>query len=381
MVKSKSPLNRAAGRGTVARATRALPLTAAGNAAAALARQVADLSVPVARTRRGQARARIASAASSTSTLTWGQERLVSSILEHPVDFMDSPEFRKRGAEKRIFKDSPDVRRPDVSWYRPLMNDFTSPRSRPPQPAARAKSIILTAAEERVLFLQLNFARFKLAAIQSKLAKRPPTEKMKCDVLKYYRIAIATREQIAETNLALVLAMAKRTRMREVDFGDLISEGNMALMRSVDKFDCGRGFKFSTYACRAILKAFSRQGMKLSRYRQRFPAEFDPALEQSDYLETLREQHNKERADEVRDIVLQNDAELSDIERKVIDHRFGVGSSPDSTPRRTLTLEQVGQIIGVTKERVRQIQNKALIKIRQTMETIEADPLPDFRRN
>ncbi|MEZ6241833.1 MAG: sigma factor [Phycisphaerales bacterium] len=79
--------------------------------------------------------------------------------------------------------------------------------------------------------------------------------------------------------------MAKRTRMSEVDFADLVSEGNMALLRAVDKFDAGRGFKFSTYACRAILKAFSRQGMKLSKYRQRFPTDFDPKLEESDYLE------------------------------------------------------------------------------------------------
>ena len=56
----------------------------------------------------------------------------------------------------------------------------------------------------------------------------------------------------------------------------------MALLRAVDKFDAGRGYKFSTYACRAILKAFSRQGMKLSKYRQRFPTDFDPKLEKSE---------------------------------------------------------------------------------------------------
>ena len=75
--------------------------------------------------------------------------------------------------------------------------------------------------------------------------------------------------------------MAKRTRMGDVDFGELVSEGNMALLRAVEKFDIGRGFKFSTYACRAILKAFSRIAMKTNRYRQAFPTEFDPTMEKS----------------------------------------------------------------------------------------------------
>ena len=84
--------------------------------------------------------------------------------------------------------------------------------------------------------------------------------------------------------------MAKRVRLKDVDFGDQISEGNMALLRAVDKFDASRGFKFSTYACRAILKSFSRQGMKSTRYRQRFPTGFDPSLESSNYPEERRQQ-------------------------------------------------------------------------------------------
>ena len=159
--------------------------------------------------------------------------------------------------------------------------------------------------------------------------------------------------------------MAKRTRMSEVDFADLVSEGNMALLRSVDKFDCGRGFKFSTYACRAILKAFSRQGMKLSKYRQRFPTDFDPAMEKSNHLELTRRDRELDAAAGVKQIVETNEAELTRVERTVIFHRFGLTGEKDTAP---LTLEQVGQIIGVTKERVRQIQNKALEKIRLAVE-------------
>jgi RNA polymerase sigma factor (sigma-70 family) len=160
--------------------------------------------------------------------------------------------------------------------------------------------------------------------------------------------------------------------MSEVDFSDLVSEGNMALLRAVDKFDVARGFKFSTYACRAILKAFSRQGMKLSKYRQRFPTDFDPKLEKSDYLDRKREEFITDAAAEVKRIVLDNEAELSDIERTVIEHRFRLTTPEDDS--KAMTLEQVGQIIGVTKERVRQIQNKALEKIRGVLEETISEP-------
>ncbi|MBX3357966.1 MAG: sigma-70 family RNA polymerase sigma factor [Phycisphaeraceae bacterium] len=292
-------------------------------------------------------------------------EKLLASILSAEQDFIDSPVFRETGAEKSIYDDAPDIQKPDTSWYHPVMDDLSPGKSRA---VKSAQQVILTGAEEKVLFHQFNYARFRVWKLQEDVWSSPdrkPTAEQAELILSWYRRAEQIREQIAETNLALVLAMAKRTRMSEVDFADLVSEGNMALLRAVDKFDAGRGYKFSTYACRAILKAFSRQGMKLSKYRQRFPTDFDPKLEKSNYLETKRAGFEKEAADEVKRIVLDNRADLTDVERTVIEHRFGLESGEADKP---MTLEQVGQIIGVTKERVRQIQNKAMDKIRLALE-------------
>ena len=184
-------------------------------------------------------------------------------------------------------------------------------------------------------------------------------------MIKFFDLAEGFREQIAETNLALVLAMAKRVRNIDVDLSDLIGEGNMALMRSVDKFDCMRGFKFSTYACRAILKAFSRYSMKVQKDRSKIVAEFDPTMERSNHLETVRAQSEKDSAREVRHLVETNCADLSDLEKLVITARFGLNKAP-GTPQ--ATLEQVGREIGLTKERVRQIQNRGLEKLRLAFE-------------
>lgn len=299
------------------------------------------------------------------ATLSEADAKVIAHVLATEPDYIDNELFRKPTAERQIFDDAPNVRKPDASWYSPVMDDLGLKRM-----PKTSEQVILTAAEERVLFLQYNYARHRLGELRSEVLavpSRTPDAEQATDMLRWWRTSRQLREQIAETNLALVLAMAKRTRMSEVDFADLVSEGNMALLRAVDKFDCARGFKFSTYACRAILKAFSRQGMKLTKYRQRFPADFDPKLERSNYVETKREEFVKDAASEVKRIVVENCAGLSDIERTVIEHRFHL-ETPEETDR-PMTLEQVGQIIGVTKERVRQIQNKALAKIRLELET------------
>src|SRR5688572_33039112 len=158
--------------------------------------------------------------------------------------------------------------------------------------------------------------------------------------------------------------MAKRTRLGDVDFAEIVSEGNMALIRAVDKFNVDRGFKFSTYACRAILKAFSRTAMKSSRHKMRFPVEFEPDMEKSDWSDRKRDMVEEDCIDELKQIVDRNLADLSNVEETVIRRRFNLQQQDDSP----MTLEEVGSVIGVTKERVRQIQNKALAKIRMVME-------------
>ncbi|MEM9165584.1 MAG: sigma-70 family RNA polymerase sigma factor [Planctomycetota bacterium] len=320
----------------------------------------------------------------TTRKLSPTDERLLQRLLQGEQDFIDSPVFYEQDAERKIYEEVPDVQKPDTTWYHPVMDDLSSTsRTRTMK---SAQQVILTGAEERILFHQFNYARYRVRELQRAVkaqADQLPTAEQADSVLRWHRLAERIREQIAETNLALVLAMAKRTRMSEVDFADLVSEGNMALLRAVDKFDAGRGYKFSTYACRAILKAFSRQGMKLSKYRQRFPTDFDPKLEKSNFLETKRADFEKDAAGEVREIVTANRADLTDVERTVIEHRFGLEAGENEKP---MTLEQVGQIIGVTKERVRQIQNKAMEKIRRELEsnflgTRQDEPEPEAQPN
>lgn len=239
----------------------------------------------------------------------------------------------------------------------------------PNQPAA-SSTTTLSAAEERELFLALNYCRYRAL----RLVRDAGDQRLSADqtrrLLSWLKRARKIRTHILQANLSLVPAMAKRSRsVNPADIGDLICEGNLALLRSVDKFDCTRGFKFSTYACRAIISSFSSSSAKTARYRNTFPTEFDPALERSDDLERRREEVEDDCVSGLRHVLSSNSAGLSMVEQRVLEARFDLlRPRDDDGPVKAMTLKQVAELIGVTKERVRQIQNKALDKLRVKIE-------------
>ncbi|MDB5300500.1 MAG: putative polymerase sigma factor [Phycisphaerales bacterium] len=295
--------------------------------------------------------------ASSATTIPRSMRQKVEEILKESYAFMDSTIFEQKDIEKELFDFDKEPQLPRTSWYQPTRDEALDE-------AMTGAPQLMKAGEERVMFLRFNFCKRKLSRLQKLIKKSGLTRKRAEDVIEWHRRFEHFREYLVRTNLALVLAMAKRTRLGDVDFAEIVSEGNMALIRAVDKFNVDRGFKFSTYACRAILKAFSRTSLKSSRHKSRFPVEFEPDMEKSDWSDRRRDAVEEDCIDELKAIVNRNLADLSQVEETVIRRRFNWEQNQD-TP---LTLEEVGQIIGVTKERVRQIQNKALAKIRNVME-------------
>jgi RNA polymerase primary sigma factor len=276
-------------------------------------------------------------------------------LVEKPYPFIDSPLFKKRTTERELFETA-EPPLPQTRWYQPTRDDTLGDNAGTPQ--------LMKPAEEQLMFRRYNFCKYNLGKLQKTAKADGLTKELAEQLVEWDRRHEHYREYITRTNLALVLAMAKRSRLGDIDFAEVVSEGNMALLRSVEKFNVDRGFKFSTYACRSILKAFSRTAQKHTRHRSRFPVEFEPDLEKSDWSDVRRDTVEKDCVDELKQIVDRNLADLTTVEQTVIKRRFN-WEERDATP---LTLEEVGRIIGVTKERVRQIQNKALIKIRSVME-------------
>jgi RNA polymerase primary sigma factor len=281
-------------------------------------------------------------------------ERHAYQLIPERMDYVHHPSFESPAPAAENFGEaSEEVEVPVWTQFAEVADDV-SPRIRA-RPA-------LTAEDEAKLFLQYNYARYRLAGLIAAQRQRTSGIRARRMIVWYQRVT-ALQAKLVGGNLALVLAMAKRTRIPNVEFSELVSEGNMALLRSVEKFDVSRGFKFSTYACRAILKSFHRLATTTGRYRQHFPTEFDPQLERSDYDVEKHQRQRDDSVDALREILARNRAALSQVERTVLMERFAIG-----TGGKGRTLSEVGKLVGLTNERVRQIQNAALAKLRAVLD-------------
>lgn len=170
------------------------------------------------------------------------------------------------------------------------------------------------------------------------------------------------RDAAVERNLGLVWCMVTQFGWPMVDREEQGSAAMTALLKAVDGFNPWLGFRFSTYACNAIRRSLVALARTQRRNRLRFPVEHDAWFETPDGVDSGLELY----VDRLNQALETNSGDLTEREALILGRRFPKDGSPG------LTLGEIGKTIGLSKERVRQIQKKALTKLRQVLET---DPL------
>lgn len=216
----------------------------------------------------------------------------------------------------------------------------------------------LSKDDEKTLFLRYNYAKYRVIRIRDEKDDGDET-----DIRRWRDRAQSVRRKIVHANLPLVPAMANRTKAPRVEFTEMISEGYMAVLRSVEKFDVSRGYKFSTYACRAILSSFYRLGSKNKTYRKHVPVQFDIPIEQSDFVDRRHCEQLSHVKDVLQDVIRSDAAELSDMEFRVIQERY-----PAYEVERKPTFVKTAKRLGISSERVRQLEKRSLNKLYDAMQ-------------
>jgi RNA polymerase primary sigma factor len=279
-----------------------------------------------------------------------GEER-AEQLFEQPIDFMDSPDFHKSDAERLILGPPPEI---DKKGTR-----VKPPPGLPPYLASMYSIPLLTREEEVYYFRKMNYLKFRAVKLRDKCDRTHPRTRDLDQLETLISQAVEIKNFLIRSNLRLVVSIAKRHMTPSTNFFEMVSDGNMSLIRAIEKFDYTKGNKFSTYATWAIMKNYARsipaEYTLLDRFRTGSEEVFQGSQERrgSQFEEELT--NNKQR--QVINSILE---QLDDRERQIILHRYGLqqGSEP-------LTLEQVGSKMGVTKERIRQLDARALQKLRK----------------
>jgi len=212
----------------------------------------------------------------------------------------------------------------------------------------------LDAEQEEQTFRQYNFLKCLLARASEDLSPSRLVPAQVERLVRLHDMAIAVRNCLLVANLRLVVHLATRHLASGRRLDDLVSDGTVSLMQAIEGFDYTRGVRFSTYASWAIRKNFAKSIPREAHVHHTevtgtqelidSTAGEAPAAPQRDYKEVLRST--------VASLLL----ELSPRERDVVVARFGIG-------RQAETLEQVGRRFQVSRERIRQIEARALRKL------------------
>lgn len=305
-------------------------------------------------------------------------------LRQQAMAYIYSTDFIEKGAEKLILGGQ------ILNLCQPQAPARRSSRvvNLPPHLSGLCESPLLTPEQEQELFRRFNFIRFRAAEILERVPGETDSDKAanlnQWDAERVQGLLKAAdwhRDCIVQANLRLVISIVKKFANQQCSFDDLLSDGIMALIRSVDKFDYKLGFRFSTYATQVV----RRNSYKFVMDRQEERLKITNSIHENGL--DIAEQDAESSLDEGRwtELRTQLRAYLNRLDKReklIVRARFSLGGH-----RRVQTLQRLADCLGISKERVRQLEKRALEKLASMAQSADesaisqSESLPEYVYN
>jgi RNA polymerase sigma factor (sigma-70 family) len=280
-------------------------------------------------------------------------------LFEKDIEYIGGDVFLEKDAELLANSPPADAKIPLESCSSDKKT--ASSRSLSPYLASLYQTRLLSKDEEQFYFRRMNWLKFQALQKRSRLDPKRATMKQMKQIEGILAEAETVKAILITSNLRLVVSIAKKFNEPSHSFDELISEGNVALMRSVEKFNFALGNRFSTYATYAIQRHFFRISHKGRQYRNRFASDDEPVKDRAEEISD-HEACSPDQVKFLKTLFSEFLDSLEPREQQIVLARFGFdGDKPK-------TFRQLGTEMGVCKERIRQIQTRAIAKLRTMAE-------------
>ena len=275
------------------------------------------------------------------------------SLLTRRIEYIDSPCFRESNAEQEILGPFPTT---------DSAAGTTPPADTPPYVAALYHCPLLTREQERYLFRRMNYLKFRADRLRRGLDPDDPQPELIDRIERDLAEALSIRNHIVCANLRLVVSIAKKVVDAANSFDELVSDGNVPLIRAVEIFDFERGTRFSTYATWAIRNSLYRSTPRNRKRRTRFRLGCEMVFASlSDPRGLPHEQESFHR--ELRQSLERMLSKLDDRDRTIVVDRFGLNET--GRPKR---FREIAEKLNISTERVRQLLARSLDRLHQLAE-------------